>query len=130
LRLADRLGRLRSQLRWPPMTVPNPRHTVQWQQLRKRVIASAQYRGDSCYRCGQPIDYTLSGRHMWGPTVDHTYSIAEHPELAYVDSLLKVSHRRCNLRYGASLGGRRLAAKRAALNGHTPTPQPNYEARW
>jgi 5-methylcytosine-specific restriction endonuclease McrA len=112
------------------MTVPNPRHTVQWQQLRKRVIARARYRADPCYRCGQPIDYTLSGRHMWGPTADHILSIAEHPELAYNEELIGVSHRTCNLRYGAALGGRRRAAKRAALNGRGPTRQPNYEARW
>ena len=112
------------------MTIPNPRHTVQWQQIRKRVIDRARYLADPCYRCGQPIDYTLSGRHTWGPTVDHTYSIAEHPELTFNESLLAVSHRQCNLRYGASLGGKRLAAKRAALNGRTPTQRPNYEARW
>jgi 5-methylcytosine-specific restriction endonuclease McrA len=112
------------------MTIPNPRHTVQWQQIRKRIIAWARYRGDPCFRCGQPIDYRLSGRHPFGATVDHVLSIAEHPELAFVESLLKVSHRTCNLRYGASLGGKRLAAKRAALNGRTPRPRPNYEARW
>jgi 5-methylcytosine-specific restriction endonuclease McrA len=112
------------------MTIPNPRHTVRWQQIRKRVIDRARYRGDPCHRCGQPINYTLSGRHMWGATVDHVYSIAEHPELTYTETLLAVSHRRCNLRNGASLGGKRLAAKRAALNGRTPTPRPNYEARW
>jgi 5-methylcytosine-specific restriction endonuclease McrA len=112
------------------MTVPNPRHTTRWQQIRKRVIDRARHRGDPCFRCGQPINYTLSGRHPYGPTVDHILSIAEHPEYAYNETLLAVSHRQCNLRYGASLGGKRLAAKRAALNGRTPTQRPNYEARW
>jgi 5-methylcytosine-specific restriction endonuclease McrA len=102
----------------------NPRHTTQWQQIRKRVIAWARYRGDPCYRCGLPIHYTLSGRHPYGPTCDHVLSIAEHPEHAYNEHLLAVSHRTCNLRSGASLGGKRLAAKRANLNGHAPTPKP------
>jgi 5-methylcytosine-specific restriction endonuclease McrA len=108
----------------------NPRHTTRWQAIRKRVIARARYRQDPCFRCGGVIDYTLSGRHMWGPTADHILSIAEHPEHAYNENLIAVSHRTCNLRWGASLGGKRLAAKRAALNGRTPTQQPNYEARW
>jgi 5-methylcytosine-specific restriction endonuclease McrA len=112
------------------MSAANPRHTTRWQAIRKRAIARARSRGDPCYRCGKPIDYRLSGRHMWGATVDHVLPVAKHPELTYNESLLAVSHRTCNLRNGASLGGKRLAAKRAALNGRTPTPQPNYEARW
>jgi hypothetical protein len=67
---------------------------------------------------------------MWGPTPDHILSIAEHPELTYTESLLAVSHRTCNVRCGAKLGGKRLAAKRNALNGGTQTQRPNYEARW
>ena len=101
----------------------NPRHTTRWQQLRRQVVAAARARGDPCALCGRPIDYTLSGRARWGPTVDHTYSIATHPGLAFDPSLLRIAHRQCNLSRGGKLGrARQLAARNggAFVKGRTP----------
>lgn len=53
---------------------------------------------DDCFRCGQPVDKTLSGRHPWGPTYDHAIPRVRGGS---VDDLAnaRLSHNRCNSGY-------------------------------
>ena len=100
--------------------------TPQWRKLAKARLAIARERNEPCARCGLAIDYTLSGMHRWGPQVDHLYAAAVHPHLALDARYLSVSHRTCNQRHGAALGGRVVAArKRARQQG-----QPGASRRW
>ena len=102
-------------------TTVDPRHTVAWQRIRKRVISAARVRGDPCGICHKPIDYTLSGRSKWGATADHRFSIATHPGLALDPSLLRVVHRFCNLQRGGQLGrARQLARRSGGVNANPP----------
>jgi hypothetical protein len=107
----------------------NPRHTPAWQRIRKQIVAAARARADPPAICGRPIDYTLSGRARWGPSVDHLYSIATHPGLAFDPSQLRIVHLTCNLRRGGKLGrARQLAARnggaRSGPNGGASGPTP------
>jgi hypothetical protein len=65
------------------MKSTDPRHTVEWQRLRKRIVTAARIANLLCAHCGQPIRYDLGGRHPFGPSVDHTYALALNPELAF-----------------------------------------------
>jgi 5-methylcytosine-specific restriction endonuclease McrA len=100
-------------------------HSWRWQKVRQVRLDAAIRAAEPCYRCGAPIDYTLSGRHAHGPQVDHLHPAALRPDLAYEITNLAVSHRACNQKHGARLGG-------LAVNGllHTATtpvaPKPPY----
>lgn len=55
--------------------------------------------GDTCRRCGEAIDFDLSGLHALGPTLGHVTPAARGGS----DELrnLGLEHRRCNLAAGA-----------------------------
>jgi 5-methylcytosine-specific restriction endonuclease McrA len=93
------------------MKSTDPRHSVEWQRLRKQIIAAARSAGLPCAHCGLPIDWTASGRTPLGPSVDHTYALALNPELAFEPGLLRVLHTRCNARLGGRLGRARQLGK-------------------
>ena len=100
-------------------------HSHAWAKLAKARRALAEQRQEPCYRCGLPIDYTLSGMHKWGPQVDHTLAATLHPGLAMDPRLLAVSHRWCNQRHGARLGGKAAKRKRpAVIVGQQGYPSP------
>ncbi|MCA0332275.1 MAG: hypothetical protein LCI03_20615 [Actinobacteria bacterium] len=93
----------------------DPRHGYQYQRLRKQWLA--QWAGDTCCICGRGVDKTLSGRSIWGPTIEHTINVAEHPELALDTRYWRLSHLRCNTSKGASYGNARRARKRRPDSG-------------
>ena len=103
-------------------------HTSAWAKLARQVKTIAAREGWPCHRCGNPIDYTLSGMHRWGPQVEHTIPATLAPDLAHDPRHLAVSHRTCNQRHGARLGGK-IAQKRRRGTPPTPPP-PGSSRRW
>lgn len=53
-----------------------------------------------CHLCGGRIDKRLSGRHRWGPTIDHLVPISEGGEHSYAN--VAAAHRSCNSKRGVS----------------------------
>jgi hypothetical protein len=82
----------------------NPRHTVEWQRLRKRIVTAARLANLPCAHCGGPIAYDLGGRHPYGPHVDHVIALALAPDQAIDAGLVRVLHAHCNLSLGGKLG--------------------------
>lgn len=76
-----------------------------WNQARTICFNRSQ----TCARCHQPIDMTLSGRHPRGPQAGHIIDLHDggtnHPDN------LQTEHRRCNIAAGNK---RRHERKRAA----------------
>jgi hypothetical protein len=70
-----------------------------YEDCRRYVLA--EY--DSCFRCGLPVDKELSGRHLWGPTLDLIVPHSKGGPMTRGNSAL--SHNRCNAGYR---DGRRL----------------------
>lgn len=59
----------------------------------------------TCHLCGEAIDRALSGRHRWGPTLDHLVPLALGGEHSYAN--VAAAHRACNSAKGARvLAGR------------------------
>ncbi len=87
----------------------DPRRTAAYQRARAEWLL---YAGSTCHLCGGYVDVTLSGTLPHGPTVEHTVDVVVAPHLAMDRSLWRLAHRRCNSLKGASLGGRRLAARK------------------
>lgn len=108
----------------------DPRRTVAWQKLRKIVRTRGAEANEPCVRCGQPINYALSGRDRWGPTVDHLSPIGLGADALPDPSRLGNAHRACNSSAGATLGNRMRgqARARAKANGQPmprkPKPKP------
>jgi hypothetical protein len=95
--------------------VTDPRHTVEWQKIRKRVVAAARAAGAPCAQCGGQIDYSASGRTPVGPSVDHAYALAVYGAgVALDETALRIMHTHCNSSEGGKLG---RARARAARNG-------------
>lgn len=74
-----------------------------WQTLARQVRATESH----CYRCGQPIDWSIPywadpNRvvNMDAGTVEHIKSWADHPHLREDPANLAASHVRCNLQAG------------------------------
>jgi hypothetical protein len=88
------------------MTKPtDPRHTVEWQRIRRRVVAAARAANLPCAKCGRPIDYSASGRTQYGPSVDHQFALAIYGAgVALEESLLRIMHTKCNASLGGKLG--------------------------
>lgn len=101
-------------------------HTVQWQKLRRARIQQARNAAEPCYRCGGPIDYSLSGRLPAGPTVEHIQPASLRPDLALNIANCAVSHNECNRLHGAHLGG--LAAQKR-LNPKATHPMTWHTSR-
>jgi hypothetical protein len=76
-----------------------------------RAYALEHY--DDCFRCGRPVDKLLSGRHLWGPTLDLKVPWSRGGTITPENSAL--SHNRCNAGYR---DGRKLKL--------TVTPRARY----
>lgn len=70
-----------------------------YEACRRYVLATF----DTCLRCGLPVDKALSGRHVWGPTLDLIVPWSKGGPMTRENSAL--SHNRCN---GGYRDGRRL----------------------
>lgn len=76
------------------MTAIDPRrgrNTRAWQRVRRRVIDEEQL----CWRCGLPVDKTLPGTDLWGPTADHVVPLIKGGALLDRRNL-RLAHMRCN----------------------------------
>jgi 5-methylcytosine-specific restriction endonuclease McrA len=82
----------------------NPRHTVAWQRIRRRVVAAARLADLPCAHCGGAIAYNLGGRHPYGPHVDHIVALALAPDQPIDAAMVRVLHAHCNLSLGGKLG--------------------------
>lgn len=60
--------------------------------------------GWTCHLCGRPIDRSLSGRHRWGPTLDHVIPLSLGGRHCYAN--VRAAHLRCNASRGARPLGR------------------------
>lgn len=83
--------------------------------LRRRVRATER----TCYRCGQPIDWSIphldphTGTvNKWSGTLEHKLSLRDHPELAEDPGNCSASHWDCNHKAGAD-GGRPSLGQRS-----------------
>lgn len=62
-----------------------------------RFRAQCERDGDSCWLCGQPIDYTIVDPYDDGSfEADHLYPVSTHPQFAADMENLRASHRACN----------------------------------
>ena len=52
----------------------------------------------TCHLCGGAIDPTLSGRHRWGPTIDHVVPLSRGGLHCYAN--VRAAHLRCNASRG------------------------------
>ena len=79
-------------------------------QARIRLLREwrLNYQVPQCWRCGAPIDVTLSGLHPEGATVGHVVPVSRGGDDSYEN--LALEHRRCNLAAGA-----RVAPPRASV---------------
>lgn len=76
-----------------------------WRQARALVLATQ----DTCAWCHRPVDKTLSGKHPWGPSVDHGTPLSKGG--AELDPTnLALMHLRCN---SQKKDGRRPKPKRS-----------------
>lgn len=62
-----------------------------WRQARAHILATQ----DTCAWCGNPVDKTLSGRHPWGPSIDHTTPLSQGGD-PLDPTNLQLMHLRCN----------------------------------
>ena len=72
-----------------------------WRRLKAQLKADGQRRALVCWRCRQPIDYTISD--PLDPesfTAGHILPRSTHPQLAEDPFNLAPEHRRCNLAAG------------------------------
>lgn len=71
-----------------------------WRRVRALVIArDEQERDGCCWWCGQPVDTSLPGTHLDGPSVDHLDPLA-HDGDPLDPGNLGLMHLRCNLAKG------------------------------
>jgi 5-methylcytosine-specific restriction endonuclease McrA len=62
-----------------------------WRQIRAHVLERDGWR---CHICGKQINPALSGRHRWGPSVDHLDNNRHNNQLGN----LAACHMSCNVR--------------------------------
>lgn len=74
-----------------------------WRDLRTRRLAVARAEQESCIACGKPVDYDLSGRHRWGPTVDHEQARAFGGGVIVGLADLRIMHMHCARRQGGQI---------------------------
>jgi 5-methylcytosine-specific restriction endonuclease McrA len=72
----------------------------EWQRLRSKILTAAAAVDSPCWICRRPIDYDLTGRHRWAPTVDHLVPRFMGGSLLDPDNCA-VAHFGCNARRGA-----------------------------
>jgi 5-methylcytosine-specific restriction endonuclease McrA len=70
---------------------PNP---LVWFELTAQVKAEE----DTCWLCGEPIDFDAPPRTSRSFSVDHIRPKSRYPELRYVRSNLRAAHYGCNSR--------------------------------
>lgn len=83
-------------------------------RLRQRVRATES----TCYRCGQPIDWSIPHADPYTGAVnrdsgslEHKQSLAQHPELAEDPGNVAASHWDCNHSAGMDGGALPLGAR-------------------
>jgi len=82
--------------------------------LRRTIRATHR----TCYRCGQPIDWTIPHLDPYtravnrdSGTLEHKLSLSRHPELAEDPGNMAASHWQCNHTAGADGGPRPLGQR-------------------
>jgi hypothetical protein len=104
------------------------RNSWAWRKLRQQRLALARTNNEPCCRCGQPIDYALSGASKWGPTCDHLDPTSQgHPELTTPDRL-GPAHRQCNISHGGKLGATKTnQQRRQPITAQPPPSNPGRQ---
>lgn len=74
------------------MAVDNHRNSTKVRRLRALVAT----RGADCYRCTQPIDYTLKYPNPRSFSLEHKVPVSVRPDLAYDATNCAASHLECN----------------------------------
>lgn len=72
------------------------RGTRNMQKLRKEFRTQCETANESCWLCGQPIDYTAPKDHPDAFELDHYFPVSTHPQLAEDPAGFRPSHRSCN----------------------------------
>lgn len=71
-----------------------------WRTLKANLKRDSERAGAKCWRCGQPIDYTLDPSDMNAFSVGHILPRSTHPQAAEDPLNTLPEHRRCNLSAG------------------------------
>ena len=81
--------------------MPPRRSGHRYRQLARQVRATETH----CYRCGQPIDWSIPYRdphtgevRMDAGTVEHINAVSKRPDLIYDRANAAASHRGCNIK--------------------------------
>lgn len=86
-----------------PRPTKRNRNSKEWKEISAQRLRIARMHQEPCIRCGQAIDYTISGRNESGPTIDHLDPVAiTGTEFATLDRLAP-AHRVCNTKHGREL---------------------------
>jgi len=89
------------------------RQTHAWQVFRASVIADCD---GICSWCGHPIDLSLSGRHRYGPSVDHIVELEDGGQLLDRANA-QVLHAVCNSQKAGVRGGQRKRERKRGGSG-------------
>ena len=83
------------------MPIPGgARKSSSYRRARAERLALARMQEEPCIRCGGQIDYSLSGNHPHGPTLDHLIAVSHTGSEEFTEETSGISHRVCNLRAG------------------------------
>ena len=86
------------------------RQSRAWTELSARYREACRQIDAPCALCGQPIDYTLSGRNRYGFTSDHIETIATGGAVLPGFDGLRPAHQKCNAARGDGTRARNIAA--------------------
>jgi 5-methylcytosine-specific restriction endonuclease McrA len=95
---------------------PNPRTAAlrqlrdsdEFRRVREQYLRHAKNvhnrdgtKGEKCWLCGQPIDYSLKYPHPQSWSLDHAIPVKDNPALTLNSSNFRSSHITCNRRRGS-----------------------------
>lgn len=83
---------------------PNARAGKKWHKTATAYKAQCKARREPCWLCppdGPPIEYDAEPGADLGFELDHAVPVSQRPDLMWVESLFRASHRACNRSRGA-----------------------------
>ncbi len=83
---------------------PTARAGKKWNQVARAFKERCRLRGERCWLCppdGPPIEYDAAPYAHLGFELDHAQSVSDRPDLMWIETNFRASHRSCNRSRGA-----------------------------